>query len=158
MTTKTAQGARKPTMETAKTVEHAAEASADAMKEQMDRTIGAFRDMGGFGKENFEALVASATACSKGMETLSARAAAYSKQAMENHVAAAKAMMTARSVQELMERQSEYARASFDTYVAEMNQVSDLVAGLARDALQPFTDRVSAMGQIVQSSMPGRAR
>jgi len=158
MTTKTAQSARKQTMETAKTVEHATEASAEAMKQQMERTVAAFRDMGSFGKENYEAMVASATACSKGMETLTARAAAFTKQAMEEQVAAAKSMMTARSVQELIERQTEFARQSFDTYIAEMNQMSDVLAGVAREALQPFSDRVSAMGQIVQGASNGRSR
>lgn len=158
MTTKASQTPRKQTMESAKTVEQATEASSQAMKQQMERTVTAFRDMGAFGKENFDAMVCSTTACTKGVETISARAAAFSKQALENHVSAAKSLMTARSMQELIERQTEYARSSFDTYVAELNQMSDVMVGVAREALQPFSERVAALGQMVQVNAPVRTR
>ena len=47
-----------------------------------------------YGKQNVEAWMASATAAQKGFETLSARSVAFSKQAIENHVAATKSLMT----------------------------------------------------------------
>jgi phasin family protein len=77
---------------------------------------------------------------------------------MENHVSAAKALMTARSMQELIERQTEYARSSFDSYVAELNQLSDVMVGVAREALQPFSERVNALGQMVQVNGQPRSR
>ena len=96
--------------------------------------------------------MASATATQKGFETLSARYVAFSKQALENHVSAAKSIMTSKSVQEFVEKQNEYAKSSFDAYVAEVTEAADLVAGVAKEALRPINERVSAVGQLVQTA------
>lgn len=130
--------------------EHVSHASSEAVRENLDRGIAAMSEASAFGKENFEAWMASATAAQKGFETLSARYVAFSKQAMENHVAAAKSLMTSKSVQEFVEKQNEYAKSSFDAYVAEVTEAADLVAGVAKEALKPINDRMSAMGQLVQ--------
>lgn len=131
----------------------------ESVKEQLDRTMTAVTEMGTFSKENMEAVVASATAYTKGVEAISARAAAFSKQAVENHMSAAKSIMTSRSVQELVERQSAYAKSAFEGYVSELNQVSEIFAGVTKQAMQPFNERVSAVGQLVQAGMqPLRAR
>lgn len=125
----------------------------EKFREGVDRSLAAVSEMGAFSKENFEALVASATAASKGMEVLSARAVAYSKSAMEQHMAATKAMMSAKSVQELVERQSDYARSAFDGYVAEMNRLTDLMSGVTKDAIKPINERMTAVGQLVQAGV-----
>ena len=122
------------------------------MRENIDRGLAAMSEASSFGKENFEALMASATATQKGFETLSARYVAFSKQALENHVSAAKSMMTSKSVQEFVEKQNEYAKSSFDAYVAEVTEAADLVAGVAKEALRPINERVSAVGQLAQTA------
>ncbi len=98
-----------------------------------------------------EAFLASATAAQKGFEALSARSVAFQKEALEKHVAAAKSLMTSKSVQEFVEKQNDYAKASFEAYVAELTTVSDLVAGVTKDALAPINDRVNAVGQLIQT-------
>lgn len=127
-------------------------ASSEAVRENIDRSLAAMSEASAFGKENFEALVASATAAQKGFETLSARYVAFSKLALENHVAATKSLMTSKSVQEFVEKQNEYAKSSFDAYIAEVTEAADLVAGVAKDTLKPINERVSAVGQLVQSA------
>ena len=126
-------------------------ASADAMRDNVDRSMAAISEFGAFGKQNVEAMVASAAVAQKGFETLSARAVAYSKNAMENHVAAAKSLMTAKSVQELVERQTAYARSSFDAYVAELNSLSDVFGGVAKEAMKPLNERMSAVSHLMQT-------
>jgi phasin family protein len=135
--------------------ETAAANGTHAVKENMERALAAASELNSFGKENFEAWVASSTAATKGLEAISSRAMAYSKAALEAHVAAAKSIMTAKSVQELVEKQTEYARAAFDGYVAEVAGISDLVSGFAKDAIKPINERVTAVGQLMQN---GRVR
>lgn len=125
--------------------------SSDTVRENIDRSLAAFSEASSFGKQNMEAWVASATAAQKGFEVLSARAVAFQKAALENHVAAAKLLMTSKSVQEFTEKQSDYAKTSFEAYVAELTEVSDLVQGVAKETLQPINERVNAVGQLVQS-------
>lgn len=142
---------REPMNHTAESIEQMTAAGQEKFREGVDRSLAAMTEMGSFGKENVEAWIASATAASKGIEVLSQRAMAYSKTAMENHMSATKAIMTSKSVQELMERQSDYARSAFDVYVAELNTMSDLMAGLTKDAIKPLNERMAAMSHIMQN-------
>jgi phasin family protein len=144
MATKSARNA-------AEAVEQATAVSSEALRENMDRGLAAMSEASAFGKQNVEAWLASAAAAQKGFEALSARTVAFQKQALENHVAAAKSLMTSKSVQEFVEKQNDYAKSSFEAYVAELTTVSNLVTGVAKDAMQPLNERVSAVGQLIQS-------
>ncbi|HYD72595.1 MAG TPA: TIGR01841 family phasin [Candidatus Binatia bacterium] len=148
-TAKTAPRAAKSATEAFETVSLT---STEAVRENFDRGVAALSEASAFGKQNFEAWLASATAAQKGFEALSARTVAFQKQALENHVAAAKSLMTSKSVQEFVEKQNEYAKGAFEAYVAEVTEVSELVQGLAKDALQPINERVNAVGQFVQTA------
>ena len=152
--TQTAAKAIKEPMQAATdSMEHFAAANQEKLRETFDRGVTAMSEVGAFGKENVEALMASATAASKGLEALSARAVAYSKTAMENHVAATKALMGSKSVQEAIERQTDYARSAFDNYIAEMNRMSDLMTGVTKEAMKPLNERFTAVSHIVQTGI-----
>jgi len=126
-------------------------ASGDTVRENIDRSLAALSEASSFGKQNMEAWMASAQAAQKGFEALSARAVAFQKAAIENHVNATKSLMTSKSVQEFAEKQNDYAKGAFEAYVAELTGVSDLVAGVAKDAIAPINDRVNAVGQFIQN-------
>jgi phasin family protein len=132
--------------------EHVTAASSEAVRENIDRGLAALSEAQAFGKQNMEAWLASASAAQKGMETLSARTVAFSKAAIENHVAATKSLMTSKSVQEFVEKQNDYAKTSFEAYVAELTSLSDLVSGVAKDVTQPINERISAAGQLVSAA------
>jgi phasin family protein len=135
--------------------ENVAANGAAAVKENVERAIAAAAELNSFGKENLDAWIASSTAATKGLEAISARAMAYSKSALEAHMSAAKSIMTAKSVQELVEKQAEYAKSAFEGYVAEINSMSDLVSGFAKESLKPINERVTAVSSIMQN---GRVR
>lgn len=145
-TAKTARATKSAT----EAFEQVSAASNEAVRENIDRSLAALSEVSAFGKQNVEAWLASAAAAQRGFEAISARGVAFQKQALENHVAAAKSLMTSKSVQEFVEKQNEYAKGAFEAYVAELSSVSDLVAGVAKDALQPINERVTAVGQFVQ--------
>ena len=146
-----AKTAARTARSTSDAFEHVTTAGSEAVRENIERGVAAMSEVSAFGKENMEAWAASAAAAQKGFETLSARSAAFTKQALENHMAASKAIMTSKSVQEFVEKQSEYARSWFDAYVAEITSFSDLAAGVAKDALAPINERVSAVGHLMQN-------
>lgn len=150
--TKTVRGAE----QAAQAFDTMAAAGQERVRENVDRAMAAVSEMGAFGKDNMEAWIASATAASKGLEAISARAVAYSKSALEQHMAATKAIMTSKSVQELVERQAEYARSAFDGYLAEMNEMSDLMSGLTKEAIRPLNERISAVSSLMQQTPMGR--
>ncbi len=128
-----------------------ANGASEAMKENVQRAMGAAGEFTAFGKGNLDAWMASTAATQKGVEAISARAVAYSKAALENHVAATKSLLAAKTVQEAVEKQTEYARSAFDEYVAELNKMSELMASFTKDALRPINERVSAVSTIMQN-------
>lgn len=142
---KTARAAKSAT----EAFEQVTTASSDAVRENIDRGLAAMSEASAFGKQNVEAWLASATVAQKGMEALSARSVAFSKQALENHVAATKSLLASKSVQEFVEKQNHYAKSSFEAYVAELTSFSDLFSGLTKEALQPINERMSAVGQLM---------
>jgi phasin family protein len=150
-------------MATAKTAPRAAKSATEAfetftststetVRENMERATAALSEASAFGKQNVEAWVASAAVAQRGFETIAARTVAFQKAALENHVAATKSLFTSKSVQEFAEKQNEYAKASFEAYVAELTTVSDLVQGVAKEAFAPINDRVNAVGQLIQTA------
>ena len=132
--------------------EQATTVSSEAVRENFDRGLAALSEASAFGKQNVEAWVASAAAAQKGIEAISARSVAFSKQAMENHVAATKSILTSKSVQEFVEKQNDYAKSSFEAYVAELSSFSDLFSGVAKETFQPINERFNAVGQLIQTS------
>lgn len=148
-TAKTAPRAAKTATEA---FEQVTTASSEAVRENIDRGLAAMSEASAFGKQNVEAWLTSAALAQKGFETLSARTVAFQKKAIENHVAAAKSLMTSKSVQEFVEKQNDYAKTSFEAYVAELTSVSELVTDLAKETLQPINERVNAVGQLIQTN------
>ena len=144
---KTARAAKSAT----EAFEQVTTVSSEAVRENFDRGLAALSEASAFGKQNVEAWVASATAAQKGIEAISARSVAFSKQALENHVAATKSILTSKSVQEFVEKQNDYAKSSFEAYVAELSSFSDLFSGVAKETFQPINERFNAVGQLIQT-------
>jgi phasin family protein len=77
---------------------------------------------------------------------------AFSKKSVEDQMAAAKTLSTAKSLQEAVEFQTAFAKTSLDAYLAEMNKWSDIVSGSVRESLRPINERVSAAVEQFQTA------
>ena len=133
------------------TIETMTSASNEALKEGFEKTIAAVNDASAFQKETMDAVIESATVAGKGIETVNANAVAYAKSAMEEGVAVTKAVASAKSVQEIFEIQSDYAKSAMDTYLSELNKTSELFSDLMKNSAKPINDRVSAAIDLAQS-------
>lgn len=122
-----------------------------AFKEQLEKSMATFSEMNAHSRKNLEALIASATAAAKGAETVGARAMAFSKKSMEDHVAAAKALAAAKSVQEAVELQTGFAKTAFETLVSEVNELSETMSTSVKDAMSPINERVTAMVESIHA-------
>lgn len=139
--------------ETAKaTAERFAETGNQAFKDTVEKSLSAMADLNSHSKRNLEAVVASVTAATKGAETLGAQVTAYSKKAAEDHMAAAKTLTSAKSLQEAVEFQTAYAKSFLDSYLSEMNRWSDIVSGSVKESLRPINERVSAVVEQFQTA------
>ena len=129
----------------------AATAGNQAFKDQAEKSLSALNEMNAQGKRNLEAMVASVTAATRAAETIGAQAVAYTKSSMEKQVEAARAVTGARSVQEAVELQTSFARQAMETYVSEMNKVTEIVSSAMKDTLKPLNERATAMMESAQS-------
>jgi phasin family protein len=134
------------------TIENMVKSSSDAMKQSFDRAAKGYDSLAAFNKATLEAFIQSANVATKGLETINAEALAYSKQALEDSVAAAKAAMTSKSIQELIEVQSDFAKSSFDTMVGQATKFGDLFMSVAKETAEPISGRTAALVELVQSS------
>jgi phasin family protein len=133
-------------------VEQFTAASNKAFKDSFEKGLTAFADLNAHQKKNFEALVASATAATKGAETVGAAAVAFSKKAVEDQVAAAKTIAGAKSVQEVIELQTGFAKTAFETYIAEVNKIAETVAASVKESAAPINERVTAFVEHFQAA------
>jgi phasin family protein len=134
------------------TVEQFTTAGNQAFKDSIEKSLAALGEVNAHSKKNLEASVASVTAATKGAEALGAQAMAYSKKAMEDHVAAAKSLTTAKSVQEVVELQTAYAKSWLEAYIAQMNRATETVSASVKDCFQPINERVTALVETVQAA------
>ena len=123
-----------------------------AFKDGVEKSMTALNDLGAQNKRNLEAVVESVTAASKGVETLGAHAMAYTKKAMESQVEQAKAMSTARSMQELIELQTTYAKSAMEAYIAEMNKAAEVLSSVVKESIRPLNERATALAETMQSA------
>src|ERR1700729_602466 len=96
------------------TVDQFTTAGNQAFKDSIEKSLTALGEANANSKKNLEAVVASVTAATKGAEALGAQSMAYSKKAMEDHVAATKNLAGAKSVQEVVELQTSYAKFAME--------------------------------------------
>ena len=134
------------------TVDRMSLAGNQAFKDTVEKSLGALNEVNAHGKRNLEAVVESVTAATRGAETLGAQAIAFSKKSWEDGVAAAQSLSTAKSVQEVVEIQTNWAKSSLETYLSELNRWSDTVSASVKDSLKPLNERVTATVERIQSN------
>jgi phasin family protein len=134
------------------TVERVTLAGNQAFKDTVEKSLGALNEVNAHGKRNLEAVVESVTAATRGAETLGAQAMAFSKKSWEDGVAAAQSLSSAKSVQEVVEIQTNWAKSSLETYLSELNRWSDTVSASVKDSLKPLNERVTATVERIQSN------
>lgn len=126
------------------TVEQFTAASNVAFKEGVEKGLAALNELNTHSKKNLEAVVASATASAKGAEALGAQAMAFSKAIFDTQVSAAKSLAGAKSVQEVVELQTSFAKTALETYMAEFAKMSDTVSASVKESMKPLNERVTA--------------
>ena len=62
----------------------------------------------------------------------------YSKRAFEDATGAYEQLIGAKSVEQVFEIQSQYAKKAYDTYIAEVSKLGEMYVGLARNAYAPM--------------------
>jgi hypothetical protein len=89
-------------------------------------------------KDGFDAVVRSFAEVNKSFQALAAEMTDYSKRAFEDGFHAWEQLLGAKSVGQMIEIQSQYAKKAYDTYVSEMSKLGELYLVSARKASKPI--------------------
>lgn len=138
-----------------KTVEQAMKASTEGYeqamsmtKEQVEKASAAFfkgyDEVATLNKQNVEAMVKASDVLTKGAESVGKAYFDFAQASAEASVEATKAMMGAKTVKDLVDIQSDYARTSFDNFMAESTRISEMTVKLANEAFAPIQAQVNA--------------
>ncbi|MGV1014708.1 MAG: phasin family protein [Methyloceanibacter sp.] len=96
-----------------------------------------FEEFQKVGKDGFDATVRSFGEMNKGFQAIAAEVTDYSKKAFEDGTRAFEQLIGAKSIEQAIEIQSQYAKKAYDAYVAEMSKLGEMYVGLAKDAYKP---------------------
>lgn len=105
-----------------------------------------------FAKGNVEAVIASSKVAAKAGETLGQEAAEYGRKHLEAATTAFKGFASVKSPTELFQLQSDFAKASFDSIVAEASRVSEVLIKVAGDVAQPISNRYALAAEKIKSA------
>jgi phasin family protein len=133
-------------------IETAIKTGSAAFKTGFDKAVKNYDQFLGYGKDTVEAYMKSANATGKGVETLHNELYAFSKQSVEDSIAATKALLGTKSVHEAFELQSDFAKSAFDSYVSQVTKLGEIFSATAKEAIEPLQGRVQAWVEVVQSS------
>jgi hypothetical protein len=96
-----------------------------------------FEEFQKVGKDGFDATVRSFGEFNKGFQAIAAEITDYSKKAFEDGTRAFEQLIGAKSIEQAIEIQSQYAKKAYDSYVAEVSKLGEMYVGLAKDAYKP---------------------
>ena len=103
-----------------------------------------------YGKEQMETATATAGEFAKGVQAIMTAYGDYAKKAMENGNSFVEKLSGVKSFEKVVELQTEYAKSSYETFIAESKKISELYVDLAKQSYKPFEGVMAKMGQ-----MPG---
>jgi phasin family protein len=109
----------------------------------MQKTMKTAEEILAFGQGNVAAFTSSSQILAAGAQELSKSIAAEAQAQVEQTVSAMKAIAGARSLQDLVNLQTAFARSLFARSAAETTRLSEASRKLATDALSPLNARVT---------------
>jgi hypothetical protein len=144
--------AKKTTNGAHESVETAMHNGAEAVKSTIENATKSYGRIVGFGKENVEAAMKAATTYTKAVEQMNTEALDFSKRQVEDGIAAWKAVIGSKTVQEAWEVQSDYTKTAMDAYVAQFTKFNEMFLSTAKTAAEPVNARIHAFAEMVKET------
>ena len=109
-----------------------------------DAALRSCEDALALGRDNLDAMVRAGTILGHGLQDLGRMMLGLAQDAVEDSVAAAKRMMAARTITEVIDLQADFARAGLTRMIEDGARLSDLSLRLGERAAAPIAERVNA--------------
>ena len=102
-----------------------------------------FEDFQKLGKDNVDVAMKQLGTVSKGWQAIATEVADYSKKSFEDGSAALEKLLGAKSLEKAIEVQSEYAKTTYEGFVAQATKLGELYTDLAKETYKPYEGLLS---------------
>ena len=104
-----------------------------------------------FNQQTLEAFAKSSEIAGQALEGIGREVAAYTKTSFEERVAAVQDLATAKTLTELFEKQTSFARSAFESWVQQASKMSEIYTAAVKDIAAPIGQRFSAAAEEVKA-------
>ena len=98
-----------------------------------------------FGKEQFEAASAAMGEVAKGLQAIATEATDYSKKSFADSSALVEKLVGAKKIDEAISLQTEYAKTSYEGFVAQATKMGEMYQAVAKEAFKPVEGAIAKM-------------
>lgn len=102
-----------------------------------------FEDAGRYGREFLDTGLESFAAVARDAQAISDETSSYVKQVFESGAATVEKLLSAKSVEKVVEVQADFARQAYEGFVTESTRMIQLYVDMAKDASRPFATLVA---------------
>jgi phasin family protein len=95
-------------------------------------------DIQQYGKEHLDTVVASATTVQNGLQAIASAYGDYTKKSFEDTKSFVEKLSGVKSLEKAIEVQTEFAKSSYETFVAESQKIAGLYSNLAKQTFKPL--------------------
>ena len=113
------------------------------VKQHMEKVVKTAEEFVAFGQGNVEAIVKSSQIWAAGVQDLSKQVAANAQAQFDETMSVFKAMTSMKSLKDVFELQSTYAKAALEKTVSESGKLTDASLKLTEQTLAPIAARVT---------------
>ena len=136
-----------------------ASAKAASLAADTQKTLGAnvedfsmrLQGVSAFNQQTLEAFTKSSEIAGKAFEGIGREVAAYTKTSFEERVAAVQDLATSKTLAELFEKQTAFARNAFESWVQQASKMREIYTAAAKDIAAPIGQRFSAAADEVKA-------
>jgi phasin family protein len=101
-------------------------------------------DLADLGRENLAAVTKANLALSEGFQAIGQEILVYTRSALESAGAMATALLAAKTLDEVIQLNTDHAKANLETLLARTAKISEMGVNVANEALAPLGSRVEA--------------
>ena len=97
-----------------------------------------FEDFQKLGQTNVDAAMKAFGEWNKGWQAIAAEMTDYTKRSFEESSATFEKLVSSRSIEQVMEIQTTYAKRAYDEYMHQLTKIGGMYAELAKEAYRPM--------------------
>lgn len=112
----------------------------------MDMKVAGIEEFQKIGKDNMELAMKSVGEFNKGFQAIATEITDYSRKAFEDGAQTFEKLAGAKSVEQAVEIQTEYAKKSYEGFVSQASKLSEMYVELARGMYKPVESAVAKKG------------